>query len=98
MRPEERDHHHREAGPEDEVERRVNIQDPGGLAEAAEPGEPGEQDAARAIRRAVQRDLDLRIAEQRIQRELGVMLAIEPPAVKRAHVFWGGAERGEAAL
>src|SRR5208283_2829298 len=46
----------------------------------------------------VQRDLDLRIAEQRIQRELGVMLAIEPPAVKRAHVFWGGAERGEAAL
>jgi hypothetical protein len=99
MRPEEPRAEPGKRDPEQQVHAGVGIEHPERPPEPHEPGEPGNEDALPTIRRIVERVVELRIAQERIERHLRVELAIEAPAVRRIriHVFRRGAVDGGAA-
>ncbi len=66
----------REREPEEDVLERIGVEDPCRSAEPERPRRPAEENASRAIGRLVERAVDCRIAEQRIERQLCVELPV----------------------
>ena len=69
----------------------IGLEDPSGLAEAQQEGAPGKEYPSSTIRRGIQGITQGRIAQQRVNRQLGVELTVIPERIMYDGM-WDGAD------